>query len=168
MFKAPKYRAFMDPKSIPDGYRQSLGTKEVSDRDFRTAMGEAYWLFSLAIDQATAARMRRQRRVGVAGKTSKAEQKATALLERRRGEIIWLLAGLQGMHLPFENAAAREKAKELCLEAQKRAKVDRIQVPFHVNRLGSAKFHMQPNQKKTPRGKVRIGKTNANYPKGTK
>lgn len=121
MFKAPKYRRFLDPYEIPAGYLQSLGTKEVSDKDFRTAMTEAYWLFSLAIDQHTAARMRRQSRVGVAGATTRAETKAAEQVERRRGEILWLLAGLMGLHLPSENAASLERAKELCDQAKKRS-----------------------------------------------
>ena len=120
MFKVPKYRLFADPREIPKGYLQSLGTMEISDQDFRIAMTEAYWLFSLAIDQETAARMRRQSRVGVAGSTSRAEIKARERRERRRGEIMDLLAGLMGMCLPGENAAARERAKELCDLAKKK------------------------------------------------
>lgn len=121
MFKVPKYRLFADPREIPKGYLQSLGAKEISDHDFRIALNEAHWLMSLAIDQETAARMRRQSRVGVVGATSRAELKARQLCEQRRDEILWLLAGLLGMHLPAENAAARAKAEELCALANKRS-----------------------------------------------
>lgn len=109
------------PWTLKDGpLRKWFQVDEISDEDFRTAMNEAYWLFSLAIDQETAARMRRQSRVGVAGSTSKAEIKARELRERRRAEILYLLAGLMGLHLPADNAAALEMARNLCCQAKKR------------------------------------------------
>jgi hypothetical protein len=118
MFKPPKYRKFLDPWKI-NIYAYPL--PPVSDRDFRTALSEAHWLMSLAIDQETAARMRRQSRVGVAGATSRAEIKARELAVRRRDEILWLLGGLLELHLPQDNEAARKMAKELCAAAKKRA-----------------------------------------------
>lgn len=93
----------------------------ISDRDFRTAMSEAYMAFSQAIDLETAARMRRQSRVGVAGATSRAEIKATALVDRRRGDIVLLLGGLLGLYLPADNEAMLKKAMELCNQARERS-----------------------------------------------
>lgn len=92
----------------------------ISDADFRTALNEAHWLMSKAIDQETAARMRRQSRVGVAGATSRAEVQARELAIRRRDEILWLMAGMLGRHLPQDNAAALKRAKELCKLAKER------------------------------------------------
>jgi len=116
-FKAPKYRKFLDPWKI-NIYAYPI--PPISDRDFRTALSEAHWLMSQAIDQETAARMRRQSRRGVAGSTSRAEIKARELAVRRRDEILWLMAGLLDLHLPQDNEAARKRAKELCKLAKER------------------------------------------------
>lgn len=109
--------------ALKDGpLRKWFAVEKVTDEDFRTAMTEAYWLFSLAIDQETAARMRRQSRVGVVGATSRAEIKARSLVERRRGEVIELLGGLMGLYLPNDNAAMKKKAEDLCAAARKRSR----------------------------------------------
>lgn len=140
--------------TLKDGpLRKWFQVDKISDEDFRTALTEAYWLFSLAIDQETAARMRRQSRRGVQGATSRAEIKAREICERRRGEILWLLAGLQGLHLPQENAAAIKRAEELCREARN-----------PEQHLGSTMLHMRPNRK-AAKSKIRIGKATGNYPK---
>jgi hypothetical protein len=136
-FKAPKYRRFLDPWKI-NVYAYPV--LPISDREFRTALREAHWLMSLAIDQATAARMRRQSRVGVAGSTSRAEIKAAELVVRRRDELLWLLAGLLELHLPGDNAAAQKKAKELVKAARKRsqdsARAARLQPKEQISSTG--------------------------------
>lgn len=115
MVKAPEYGKLIEPWDIQDGpLRKWFVPDKISDLDFRTAMTEAHWLMSLAVDQETAARMRRQSRVGVAGATSRAEIKARELAVRRRDELLCLLGGLLGLHLPQDNAAALKRARELC------------------------------------------------------
>lgn len=125
MFKVPKYTKFLDPMDIPAGYGMSLlPPVGISDTDFRTALTEAYQLFSDAIDQETAARMRRGRRHGMRGwkePKSGAELKAARLIERRRSEIILLLGGLVGSGLDWHNKECLRGARELCILAEKRA-----------------------------------------------
>lgn len=100
---------------------EAVLAETVSDRDFRTAMGQAYLSFSQAVDQETAARMRRQSRVGLGQPCSRAEVAAISLVKERRSNIVQLLGGLLGVYLPNDNAAARETARALCRQARKRA-----------------------------------------------
>lgn len=131
MFKAPEYGKLIDPWTIQDGpLRKWFVPDKISDRDFRTAMTEAYYAFSAAIDQETRARMRRQSRVGVAGATSRAEIRASALIECRRGDIVLLLGGLLGLYLPAANEAMVAKAMLMCDQAR-----ERLQDKSHPARL---------------------------------
>lgn len=120
MFHPPEYGKLIESGLYPE-LRKWFVVDKIKDADFRTAMSEAYLAFSHAIDQETAARMRRQSRVGVAGATSRAEIKATALVDRRRGDIVLLLGGLLGLYLPADNEAMLKKAMELCNQARERS-----------------------------------------------
>jgi len=127
---------------------------EISDRDFRTALSEAHWLMSQAIDQETAARMRRQSRVGVAGTVSRAEIQARELAIRRRDEILWLMAGMLGLHLPQDNADARLRAKALVAQANLRredkASAARLKQAGQIRQGG---FPAPTSRENAPKGK---------------
>lgn len=115
MFKAPKYRDFLDPKHVPLGYLQSVADiVSLSDRDFRTAITEAYSQFSDAIDKLVDVRVRRR--------PAAAQKKAQKVLGIKKNAIIALLGGILGPCLDREkNEWTNKQVKELLIAATRRS-----------------------------------------------